>query len=166
MKETGNVDVRDILSDSRRKITDQNKTRLRHVIKVVELCGRQELPLRCHRDCGRFRTEEPDHNDGVFRSALRLRLDAADEAINDSFKNAPRNVSYISWQTQKKIISLFGNQIVKDVANVKFFSMLADETSDTGHVEQLSLSLRFEKTTRLIKNFYVSFDLLQPLWKL
>ena len=31
-----------MLSDSRKKIIDHNKTRLRHVIKLVEFCGRQE----------------------------------------------------------------------------------------------------------------------------
>ena len=31
-----------MLSDSRKKIIDHNKTRLRHVIKFVEFCGRQE----------------------------------------------------------------------------------------------------------------------------
>ena len=31
-----------MLSDSRKKIIDQNKTRLRHVIKFAEFCGRQE----------------------------------------------------------------------------------------------------------------------------
>jgi len=31
-----------MLSESRKKIIDQNKTRLRHVIKFVEFCGRQE----------------------------------------------------------------------------------------------------------------------------
>jgi len=31
-----------MLSDSRKKIIDQNKTRLRHVIKFVEFCGSQE----------------------------------------------------------------------------------------------------------------------------
>jgi len=41
-KHEGNVDVRNMLSDSRKKIKDQNKTRLRHVIKFVEFCGRQE----------------------------------------------------------------------------------------------------------------------------
>jgi len=35
-KNEGNVDVRNMLSDSRKKIIDQDKTRLRHVIKVVE----------------------------------------------------------------------------------------------------------------------------------
>ena len=42
-KNEGNLDVRNMLSDSRKKIIDQNKTRLRHVIKFVEFCcGRQE----------------------------------------------------------------------------------------------------------------------------
>ena len=41
-KNEGNVDVRNMLSDSRKKIIDQNKTRLRHVLKFVEFCGRQE----------------------------------------------------------------------------------------------------------------------------
>ena len=41
-KNEGNVDVRNMLSDSRKNIIDQNKTRLRHVIKFVEFCGRQE----------------------------------------------------------------------------------------------------------------------------
>jgi len=40
-KNEGNVDVRNMLSDSRRNIINQNKTRLRHVIKFVEFCGRQ-----------------------------------------------------------------------------------------------------------------------------
>ena len=41
-KNEGNLDVRNMLSDSRKKIIDQNKTRLWHVIKFVEFCDRQE----------------------------------------------------------------------------------------------------------------------------
>jgi len=41
-KNEGNVDVRNMLYNSRKKIIDQNKTRLRHVIKFVEFCCRQE----------------------------------------------------------------------------------------------------------------------------
>ena len=37
-----------MLSNSRKKITDQDKTRLRHAIKVVELCGRQERISKKH----------------------------------------------------------------------------------------------------------------------
>jgi len=38
----GNVDLRHMLSDSRKKIIDENKTRLRCVIKFFEFCCRQE----------------------------------------------------------------------------------------------------------------------------
>ena len=46
-KNEGNVDVRNMLSASK-KIIDQDKTRLRHVIKVVEFCGRQESISKKH----------------------------------------------------------------------------------------------------------------------
>ena len=47
-KNEGNVDVRNMLSDSKKKIIDQDKTRLRHVIKVVEFCGWQESISKKH----------------------------------------------------------------------------------------------------------------------
>jgi len=40
-KNEGNMDVRNMLSDSRKK-NKSNKTRLRHVINFVEFCDRQE----------------------------------------------------------------------------------------------------------------------------
>jgi len=46
-----------------------------------------------YRDCGQHRSDQTDRNDGLCTAALRLRLDAADEAKIDSFKNAPRNNS-------------------------------------------------------------------------
>ena len=41
-KNEGTVDVRNMISDSRKKVIDQNKTRLRQAIKFVEFWGRQE----------------------------------------------------------------------------------------------------------------------------
>jgi len=40
-KNEGSVDVRNMISDSRKKVIDQNKTRLRQAIKFVEFWGRQ-----------------------------------------------------------------------------------------------------------------------------
>ena len=43
---------------------------------------------------------------------------------------------------QNMITSLFAkgiqNQIAKDVANLKYFSVVADETSNKGHIEELA----------------------------
>jgi len=47
-KNEGNVDVRNMLSDSKKKIIDQDKSRLRHVIKVVEFCCLQESISKKH----------------------------------------------------------------------------------------------------------------------
>jgi len=70
--------------------------------------------------------------------------------------NAPRNALYTSWHAQNKISSFFAkqfsNEIVNDMTNVKYFSVLADKTSDIGHVEQFCLSV-LSKITRFIKYF-------------
>ena len=61
-KNEGNVDVKNMLSDSRKKIIDQNKTRLRHVIKFVEFCGRQERISK--KQDGRFVGRTPSFRGG------------------------------------------------------------------------------------------------------
>lgn len=51
----------------------ENRKRILPIIETVLFCGRQELALRGHRDYGNIPLEEPLHNDGNFRSALRYR---------------------------------------------------------------------------------------------
>ena len=43
-----------------------------HSIRIIEFCGRQEIPLRGHRDIGAFSLNETDCNGGVFKAALTL----------------------------------------------------------------------------------------------
>jgi len=45
------------------------------------------------------------------------------------------------------------NQIVKDVANVKHFTVIADETSDIDNIEQFSLSVHFVKNNEIYEEF-------------
>ena len=68
---------------------EENRNRLTHIIRTIEFCGHQEIPLRSHRDAGAFSLNEPDCNDGVFKAALRLRLEAADKQTFDLFLKAP-----------------------------------------------------------------------------
>jgi len=85
---------------------------------------------------GQFSTEEPDHEGVFFVAALKPRLDSADNAAIDLFKNAPSNASYISWHTQNKIISLFAKQIKNELAK-------------DGQVVQLNLSQSFVKNNEM-----------------
>jgi len=67
--------------------------------------------------------------------------------------HAPRNASYLSWRVQNQIISLMGEaiqkQILSDIYQCKYFSILADEMTDVSQTEQLTLSVRFIKDTKV-----------------
>ena len=118
-------DVRNALNGSRQKAVEENRNRLSHIIRTIEFCGRQEIPLRGHRDAGALSLNETDCNDGVFKAALRLRVEAADKRTSDLLK-APRNASYLSWRVQNQITSLMGDaiqkQILSDISQCKYFS--------------------------------------------
>ena len=102
-------DVQNALNSSRQKVVEENFNRLSHILRTIEFCGRQEIPLRGHRDAGAFSLNEIDCNDGVFKTALRLRVEAADKQTSDIFLKAPRIASYLNWRVQNQIISLMGD---------------------------------------------------------
>ena len=60
-------DVRNALNSSRQKAVEENRNHLSHIIRTIEFCGHQEIPLRCHRDAGVFSLNETDCNGGVFK---------------------------------------------------------------------------------------------------
>ena len=99
-------DVRNALNSSRQTAVEKNRNRLSHM-RTIEFCGRQEIPFRGHRDAGAFSLNETDCNDGVFKAALTLRLEAADKQTSDLFLKTPCNASYLSWRVQNQIISFF-----------------------------------------------------------
>ena len=45
-------------------------------------------------------------------------------------------------------------QILSDISQCKYFSILADETTDVSQTEQLSLSVRFIKDTKVHEEFF------------
>jgi len=69
-------------------------------------------------------------------------VEAGDKQTSDHFLKSPHNASYLSWKLQNQIISLMGDaiqkQILSDISQCKYFSMLADETVDVSQTEQLS----------------------------
>jgi len=111
-------DVRNALNSSRRKAVEENRNRLSHIIRTIEFCGRQEIPLSGHRDAGAFSLNETDCNDRVFKVALRLRVEAADKQTSDLLLKAPCNASYLSWRAQNQIISLISDAIQKQTLSI------------------------------------------------
>ncbi|MGH0135234.1 UNVERIFIED_CONTAM: hypothetical protein FKN15_061760 [Acipenser sinensis] len=58
-----------------------------------------------------------------------------------------RNATYLSWKMQNEIITasnkLMQQALVEHVNNAGFFAVLADATTDSATVEQLSILIRF-----------------------
>ena len=58
---------------------------------------------------------------------------------------------------QNQIISLMGDtiqkQVLSDISQCKYFSILADEKTDVSQTEQLSLSVRFIKDTKVHEEY-------------
>lgn len=127
---------------------EENRKKISPIIDTILLCGRQGISLRGHRDAGPIKSsEDPVENDGNFRAILRCKLRSGDEALKSHLETMSKTGTYLSPVTQNTIIAICGkiiqNKIVAKVRKAKFFSILADETTDIASVEQFSLCIRF-----------------------
>jgi len=161
------IDILHRVDSSRKKQIEENRRRIMPVIKTVIFCEHQELPLHRHRDAGQLLPDSPDHNDRVFRAALRFRLDAGEADLAAHLASAPANVTYLSWETQNEIIDICGDMLARQVADkvrsARFFSILVDETTDTATKEQCSLSIRYVKDNAVQEPFLAFCDLQAPI---
>jgi hypothetical protein len=123
----------------------QNRNRLTPIVKTVIFCGRNELPLRGHRDSGIL--SEEDINDEVFRALLRFRIVAGDKDLAENLDSCGANATFCSPRIQNEIIeacaAVIQQKIKSDVERAKFFSVMSDETTDLSTTEQFSINLRY-----------------------
>lgn len=124
-----------------------SKLTIKPIVETIVLCGRQGLALRGHRDSGPISiNQESEHNDCNFWTLLRFKANPGDKVLRHHFESMRLNSTYISPEIQNEIINIIGSyitdEIVKDVNNSCGFSVLADETTDVSHKEQLTLCVR------------------------
>ena len=101
----------------------ENRSRLRTSVDTVLLCGRNNIPLRGHRDDGTLVTCEnqdeadpidllnPNPQEGIFRKLLRYRA-AGDGDLAVHLRNASSRATYISKSTQNELIYCCGQEIL------------------------------------------------------
>ncbi|KAJ8877467.1 hypothetical protein PR048_021922 [Dryococelus australis] len=82
---------------------------------------------------------------------LKFRIDAGDEIISSHIGLCYKNASYISMITQNEIIQCCGDAITEKifakVKNKKYFTIMADKTTDISIKEQLAICIRYFDTT-------------------
>ena len=128
------------------------------IIESLKFLAIQNLALRGHRDDGPiyFVKEEdheefdgfayPEENDGNFRQLLQFRVKSGDEVLRNHLKTS-QSSNYTSKSVQNALLSDMGallkESIVEDIKKSPCWSLLADETTDCSHKEQLVITARY-----------------------
>jgi hypothetical protein len=111
----------------------------------------QGLAFRGHDESEEF------SNRGNFVELLKLLAANSEEVNKYVLKNAPRNITLISHRIQSQIIQWCALQIRKQITEERgddHYAILADDSSDVSHKEQLALCLRFvDKLGRPCEHF-------------
>ena len=131
------------INSQNKDMYDKNLRLLRMIVESVILCGKQNIPLRGHRDD----STSTASNKGNFWAILNL-LASHDKELADHLKNAPKNATYTSKTIQNEIIDIIGshirNQILEGMKGKGIYSIIADEVTDTvSNQEVLALCVRF-----------------------
>lgn len=139
----------------------RNRAILTSIIDSIIVCGRQEMALRGHRDSGRLTLEEPTANDGNLRALLRYRIRGGDSVLLDHITTAGANATYLSPDIQNQILNIIGSYIqktiIEKIRKAKFFTVLADETTDISRVEQFSMCVRYLDSENNIREDFLIF---------
>ena len=111
------------------------------------MCGRQNIVLRNSNDSATNLEKGGTVNHGNFWALLKFRIDAGDDVLAEHLSNAPRNAMYTSGDIQNQLISVLGDQIrdqiLDQLRQAKWFTIIADEVTDVSNKEQLGLALRY-----------------------
>lgn len=143
---------------------EQNRQKLIPIIETILFCGLQNIPLRGHRDDGSIYSVDDDikNQKGNFKALLEFRINAGDQILKEHLKSATKNTAYISKTTQNDLIDCCGNvisdKIIQKVHISKFYSILADETTDVSISEQFSFCVRyFDSNTCSVREDFLGF---------
>ena len=133
--------------------------RLIDVAKTLAKCGN---PFRGHDE------SEESHNRGDFIEMVSL-LSRWDHDFADYMKDLKKNATYLSNRTQNDIIHataiVVKKQIVREIMNASFFSIMMDETRDISGKEQVSMDetrdISGKEQVSIIIRFVDSNDVIQ-----
>nr|XP_039264344.1 uncharacterized protein LOC120340147 [Styela clava] len=88
------------MSHHREQQALENRKGMLSLIDIIELCGRQMLSLRGHRDFGKIDQPsifEANENEGNFRALVRFRIQSGDQDLQKFIHGSAKNVQYTSW---------------------------------------------------------------------
>ncbi|CAF4564992.1 unnamed protein product [Rotaria sp. Silwood2] len=146
----------------------ENRKVLVGIVRCLLFLAKQNLALRGDDDDGL--PDEDNRSQGNFRSLIQFRIEAGDTALEKHLNRCAKNAMYLSPMIQNELITIAAcmvrNELLRElIEGDKFFSIIADETTDVTGLSQLSLTIRFlSKTNSVeIKEVFVGFKPLSDL---
>lgn len=112
---------------------------MKRLIDIVLLLGKTGKPFRGHDES--FSSNQK----GLFKEMVDL-LARYDDVLKIHLLSGPKNAQYLSNRIQNDLISSIHSVMIKKIKSDfenSFIPLMADETSDVGHCEQLSVVERY-----------------------
>ena len=158
--EDPSLNVATMLDSQVQRTIDCNLKVIESLFKVAILCGKQGLAMRGHRDDRvQWEDECESLNEGNFIQLVRFCAET-DEVLADHLSNCPRNARYTSKTIQNELIQVAGGkirtEILEEVKQAKFYSIIADEVTDVSNKEELSLVIRYVHEEQ-VREVFVDF---------
>ena len=77
---------------------------MKPIIDTLIFLGKQNIPIRGHRDDGIFdNSQKPTENNGNFRELLNFRISTGDESLKKHLLTSESRATYISKTTQNEL---------------------------------------------------------------
>ena len=151
------------LDNLRSKELEKLKELLGSMVKTILLVGRQNIPLRGHRDDGKLNSIMSDENhDGNFKAILEYCAEC-DESFKSLLESTSSRSSHTSKTTQTELIECCKeeilSQMITEVQAAQFYSIMFDETTDISSTAQLTLVLRY--VTGTFKNYTIREEFIE-----
>jgi hypothetical protein len=147
------TNVHQMIDNSVKLMTETNTLKLKSIVSSIFFLGTHGLPLRGHSD-----------DSALFNDLLKFRVECGDNILEDHFKNAPKNATYLSHRIQNEFINIFGsitsNKILEQIKKFECYCIRADETMDICRTEQMSICIRYtfiENQSPIMREDFLGF---------
>lgn len=148
--ETGMSKWAELAFKKRVKKIEENKAILGRLLDIILFLACQNLPLRGHDE------RKDSHNRGNFLELVTL-LQKYDPVLAKHMETSKAKELYCSPDIQNDCIKALGQaveeSIIKKLKEAGCFSLIVDETTDSGHKEQVSITLRFALNGEIHESF-------------
>ena len=141
------------LNTQRKQQISNNRHYLKTIVELLLFCASQEIGLRGHR-------EQESVNKGNFLELLQV-VARHDPVVKARLTEGPKNAVYASHNIQNELLHMAANAVRKiicqGVIDAGFFSILADETRDSGKDEQMSFVVRYVGSDGSVHEHFLTY---------